>query len=243
MKYELWEVGGHVRDGLLGIPSKDIDYSVVVEEKYRQEDPLTVFNLFSKELKKEGYKVFLETPDCFTIRAKFPNSKEVADFVLARKEMEYIEGTRKPTVVLGSLKDDLIRRDFTVNAMARNKDTGEFVDLFGGQKDLQDKILRTPIDAAISFNDDPLRILRAIRFSITKGFSLSDNIIAAIKTFKPNGIKKVSTERIKDELQKMFYTDTLETLEFLEHLKKWNPFLFLLIFRSKLLWLKPTMEK
>lgn len=242
LKYELYEVGGHVRDGLLGIKSNDIDYSVVVADEFMGEDPKHVFNLLSADLTAKGFKIFLETPEMFTIRAMFPNSTEVADFVLSRKETEYVEGTRRPTIVLGTLEDDLKRRDFTINAMARNKETGEFVDLFGGQKDLQDMILRTPLDACISFEDDPLRILRAIRFSITKGFRLSDEVIAGIQTFKPNGIKKVSVERIRDEMYKMFEHDTLETLTILRLLEKWNPFLFLLLFRAKNFWLKPSLS-
>ena len=242
LEYTLYLVGGTIRDSLLGLQSNDIDYSVVVADEFLKEDPTEVFNLLSEDLKEKGFKVFLETPEMFTIRAKFPNSQEVADFVLSRFEQEYIEGTRRPVVTLGTLEDDLRRRDFTVNAMARNKETGEFVDLFGGQKDLQDRILRTPLDAAISFEDDPLRILRALRFSITKEFILSEEVIDAIKIFRPSGIKKVSVERIREEFHKMFYYDTLETLTFLRLLETWNPRLYLLLFRSKNFWLKPSLD-
>jgi len=242
LEYQLFLVGGFLRDELLGLQSNDIDYSVVVADEFLKEDPTEVFNLLSEDLKEKGFKVFLETPEMFTIRAKFPNSQEVADFVLSRFEQEYIEGTRRPVVTLGTLEDDLRRRDFTVNAMARNKETGEFVDLFGGQKDLQDRILRTPLDAAISFEDDPLRILRALRFSITKEFILSEEVIDAIKIFRPSGIKKVSVERIREEFHKMFYYDTLETLTFLRLLETWNPRLYLLLFRSKNFWLKPSLD-
>lgn len=242
LKYKLYEVGGHVRDGLLGIKSNDIDYSVVVADEFLDKDPLAVFKLLSADLTDKGFKIFLETPEMFTIRAKFPNSQEVADFVLSRKETTYVKGTRRPNIVLGTLEDDLKRRDFTINAMARDKETGEFVDLFNGQQDLQDKILRTPLDAAISFEDDPLRILRAIRFSITKGFKLSEEVVDAIKTFKPHGIRKVSVERIREEMYKMFYFDTLETLTFLRLLERWNPYLYLLLFRAKTFWLKPSLD-
>lgn len=242
LKYELYEVGGHVRDGLLGLKSNDIDYSVVVADEFLGEDPNEVFALLSADLTAKGYKIFLETPEMFTIRAKFPNSQEVADFVLSRKESTYIDGTRRPNVILGTLEDDLRRRDFTVNAMARNKETGEFIDLFGGQQDLQDKILRTPLDAIISFEDDPLRILRAMRFSITKEFRLSEEIVTAIQLFKAKGMNKVSVERIRDEMYKMFYSDTLETLTFLRLLERWNPYLYLLLFRAKNFWLKPSLD-
>jgi tRNA nucleotidyltransferase/poly(A) polymerase len=112
----------------------------------------------------------------FTIRAKFPAdhkfAKLDADFVMARKEVGYVEGTRRPILELGTLEDDLIRRDFTVNAMAEDED-GNLIDLFNGQIDLQRMVLITPKAPKITFDEDPLRIIRAIRFSITKGFSLT----------------------------------------------------------------------
>ena len=89
----------------------------------------------------------------------------VADFVMARKEVGYIPNTRTPIVEPGNLYDDLSRRDFTVNALAKDPDTGEIIDYFGGLEDIKKKLLRTPLPP---FDDDPLRILRGIRFSITK---------------------------------------------------------------------------
>ena len=244
MKYKLYEVGGKIRDEFLGLKSKDIDYSVVIEG--RNEYPIEeVFANFVEQIKSEGFQVFVETPDCFTVRAKFPkdhtHSGLDADFVLARKELGYIKGTRQPKVVLGTLRDDLLRRDFTVNAMAKDIE-GNIVDLFDGQKDLQNKILRTPIDTAVSFNDDPLRILRAMRFSITKGLDWSDEMWRTLDAFDSNKLKVVSTERIREELLKCFKFDTRRTFEYLRIISLSNYSLYLELLPDEI-WLMPTTKK
>lgn len=244
MKYKLYEVGGKIRDEILGLKSKDVDYSVVLEDI--EQDPLVGFNNFLNTIKKEGYKVFLPTPECFTIRAKFPDNHKfsglVADFVLARKEVGYIPGTRQPIVKLGILEDDLIRRDFTVNSLAKDID-GNIIDLFEGIKDLKDNILRTPTDTAISFNNDPLRIVRAMRFNITKGLDFSDDIWRTISTFDFIKFKEtVSKERVREELTKMFMHDTLKTLDMLSTLSKINYLLYSSIM-SQGLRLKPTFKE
>jgi len=203
------------------------------------------FEWFLETIKEQGYEVFLATPDVFTIRAKFPKTHKhsglVADFVLARKEEGFVAGTRRPeSCVLGTLEDDLRRRDFTVNAIAKGED-GIIIDKFDGISDLGYMILRCPIDAATSFNDDPLRILRAFRFSITKGFKIHFELFRAIKLLDPNRfIETVSIERIREELDKMFRFDTLKTIELLEELKCRNPQIYKHILTN--LWLKPTTE-
>jgi tRNA nucleotidyltransferase/poly(A) polymerase len=178
----------------------------------------------------------------FTIRAKFPSdhkfAKLDADFVMARKEVGYVEGTRRPILELGTLEDDLVRRDFTVNAMAEDED-GNLIDLFNGQLDLQNMILITPQAPKITFEDDPLRIIRAIRFSITKGFSLR-YLDFFIYNFDYEGkMGVVSIERIREELLKCFKHDTLKTLEMLNT----SPTLRDYVFKNNILWLKPTFEK
>lgn len=244
MKYKLYEVGGKIRDELIGLKSKDVDYSVVIEEYYKPIDQ--AFYDFVEAIKKEGYEVFLETPDCFTVRAKFPVDHKysgVADFVLARKELYYPETGRKPVSKLGTLQDDLERRDFTLNALAKDEQ-GNIVDLFGGYTDLMENILRTPKDSYKSFRDDPLRIIRAMRFCITKGFILSDDVRDAIKEIGIQGIEKVSVERIREELEKCFNYDTLKTLEYLYYMKHTLKFdLIGYAFRGTPLRLQPTMKK
>lgn len=244
MKYELYEVGGKIRDEFLGLRSKDIDYTVVIlgRDQYPIDE---VFENFVEQIESEGYQVFVTTPDCFTVRAKFPkdhvHSGQDADFVLARKELGYIKGTRQPEVVLGTLEDDLLRRDFTLNALAKDIE-GNIIDLYNGQKDLQDRILRTPTDAVVSFNDDPLRILRAMRFSITKGFGFSDEIVNAIELFDDSKLLVVSVERMQVELHKMFMHDTERSLQLLWWLQQRNYMLYERIIQSGIR-LEPTLKK
>jgi len=244
--YKLYEVGGAVRDALLGLQSKDIDYTVVVSSDDPGVDAVIAFNWFHAEIVRDGYEVFLCTPDVFTIRAKFPKAHAhaglVADFVLARKESGFVEGTRRPlNIELGTLEDDLRRRDFTVNAIARDLD-GNIIDLFGGIYDLHNKTLTCPIDPETSFNDDPLRILRALRFCVTKGFIITPKIDNAIVNFNYNRfIDTVSVERVREELDKMFRFNTVAALNVLYRLQGLNPVLFSYIFNQ--LWLKPTTEK
>lgn len=248
MKYKLYEVGGRVRDKFLGLNSKDVDYSVVIpqEQAFFNIMPVEeVFKHFVSQIRFEGFQVFVETPDCFTVRAKFPKDHVHAgldaDFVLARKEDGYIKGTRRPNITLGTLQDDLERRDFTVNCMAEDID-GNIIDLFGGQNDILRKVLRTPCDTVVSFNDDPLRILRAFRFAITKGFGFSEDITHAIKMFDPKKMDVVSTERVKSELEKMFKFDTSLSWDWLCWLRDMNPRLFYSLLKRDGLWLLPTTK-
>jgi tRNA nucleotidyltransferase/poly(A) polymerase len=167
----------------------------------------------------------------------------VADFVMARKEVGYVEGTRRPILELGTLEDDLLRRDFTLNAMAEDID-GNLIDIFGGIDDLKIGLLRTPLPAKQTMMDDPLRILRALRFTITKDFVMSDDIWEAMK--QPNILKKleqtVSGERIREELMKMMKYDTPKSLRLLMDVDEIIPGFLNLIFKDGM-WLKPTNEK
>jgi poly(A) polymerase len=252
---KIYKVGGCVRDKLLGIESNDIDFTFVLDDIN-----MTVNDGF-KEMEQymldRGYKIFLSTPDCFTIRAMFPddhvNAGLVADFVLARKEVGYIEGTRRPKLELGTLYDDLQRRDFTVNAIAEDED-GNLIDPFNGKRDLLDfGLLRTPMNANITFMDDPLRILRALRFAVTKGFFIDTPLWHAMEQ---NDILEklyntVSQERIRDEIYKMMKYDSIHgmiiLLEANDRIKEVviddNDISFIEIVFNNGLWLKPTFEK
>lgn len=245
--FKFYEVGGCVRDEILGIKSKDIDYVAVPSDDLLKDvsSAHTMFGILEEYLKVEGFDIFLVTESCFTIRAKFPQGHKyqgVADFVMARKEIGYVEGTRQPIVVPGTLRDDLIRRDFTLNALAKDED-GNIIDLFDGMWALENKILITPQTAWVTMLDDPLRLLRAFRFSITKGFDISpriwetchvDDIIEKLE-------KVVSQERIRDEVYKMMKHDTIKSLELFEKIKYTNPKLIEIMF-GRGMWLKPTME-
>lgn len=240
--FRFYEVGGKIRDELLGLESKDIDYVAVPNEDRitKNTSAEEAFNLLVEDIKLRGYEIYLITPRAYTIRAKMAAGAVVADFVLARKEIGYVKGTREPIVVPGTLHDDLARRDFTVNAIAKCTLTGDYIDPFEGQWDIKAKLLRTPIKGEITFDDDPLRLLRAIRFAVTKGFSISSDIQGLLTNFDYN--KKfhvVSEERIREELYKSFKYDTIATLKWLESFPEIREY----IFTKTNLWLKPTNEK
>lgn len=247
MDCKIYFVGGYVRDKFLGLDSKDIDFVFVI-------DNINIsiaegFLIMQNWLVYEGFNIFLTTPKMLTIRAKFPNNEKyvnyyglTADFVLARKE-EYNEDSRRPTVQIGTLKDDLERRDFTINAMAMDLD-GNLIDLFNGLDDLKQRTLRTPLDSLITLNDDPLRVLRALRFIITKDMVADEMLREAIINNKI--IEKlftlVSRDRIREELFRMFEYSTSETLKLLNKIEEKIPNFLNRLF-SDGLWLKPTNEK
>lgn len=159
---------------------------------------------------------------------------------LTRKEVGYVPGTRTPIVEPGNLYDDLSRRDFTVNAMAKDPDTGEIIDYFGGLKDIKEKLLRTPLPPIVTFDDDPLRILRGIRFSITKRLRVSEDMWQAMKAYDYfDKMPVVSEERIREELTKCFKCNSSLTLGWLSELTDLRDY----IFKNTNLWLKPTSEK
>ena len=190
---ECYVIGGYVRDIFLKRESKDIDVVVVgsgieiaeaVAKKLGKKAHLTVFKNFG------------------TAQVKL-NDLEV-EFVGARKE-SYQRDSRKPIVEDGTLEDDQNRRDFTINAMALclNKSRfGELVDPFNGMNDLQNFVLRTPLNPDITFSDDPLRMMRGIRFSAQLGFFLETNTFEAIARNNER-ISIISKERIADELNKI----------------------------------------
>jgi len=242
---EIFKVGGCVRDTLLGLNSNDIDFTFVCGNSQTVEDGWGEMITWLTENK---FEIFLKTPDCFTIRAKFPKDHQfeglVAEFVMARKEVGYMKGTRRPILELGTLEDDLIRRDFTVNAIAEDID-GTLIDPFGGVEDLKTGLLRTPTDAKTTMMEDPLRILRALRFSLTKNLHITMGLRDAMK--QPNILKKleqtVSQERIREEIAKMMKFDSVQTMRILVDVDRdWIPGLLQLTFKDNM-WLEPTTKK
>ena len=242
---QIYEVGGCVRDEIIGVHTNDIDFTFVLDNTDQTVDE--GWDEMLTHLKTEGFKIFLETKDCFTVRAKFPkghvNEGLVADFVMARKEVGYILGTRKPILELGTLEDDLRRRDFTLNALAKDLD-GTIVDLFEGKKHLEEGILVTPLNPIKTFFDDPLRMIRALRFSITKGFEIDPEVWDAM--FEPGLIEHlknvVSKERIQGEVYKMMKHDTVSTLRLLAKIDKIEPKLLEVMFGGDI-WLLPSTKK
>tara|TARA_B100001173_G_scaffold67013_1_gene56747 strand:- start:339 stop:1073 length:735 start_codon:yes stop_codon:yes gene_type:complete len=242
---QIYEVGGCVRDEIIGTHTNDIDFTFVLDNTDQTVDE--GWEQMLSHLKTEGFKIFLETKDCFTVRAKFPkghvNEGLVADFVMARKEVGYVDGTRQPILELGTLEDDLTRRDFTLNALAKDLD-GNIIDLFDGQTHLSQKVLITPLEPIKTFMDDPLRMIRALRFSITKGFDIHPTVWNAI--FTPGLIDKlsevVSQERIQGEVMKMMKHDTVKTLRLLSVIDKKDSRLIEIMFGGDI-WLLPSTKK
>lgn len=243
---KLYKVGGCVRDRLLGVKTKDIDFVFVLDDlnKTVQEG----FQEMKSWMENEGFKIFQSVPEMFTIRAKFPKGHKFegldADFVMARKEIGYEEGTRRPVLELGTLEDDLIRRDFTVNAMAEDEDEN-LIDLFNGMEDLKNMILKTPLDARKTFMDDPLRMIRALRFLITKGFTIHPTIWVAMRQddILDKLRQTVSAERIREELCKMMSFNTPATIKLIHDVENNHCKGFIELIFGRGLWLKPTFEK
>jgi len=193
MHLECYAIGGYVRDIFLHRPSKDIDIVTVgsgivlaeaIKDKLGKKAKLSVFKNFG------------------TAQIKYKDTE--IEFVGARKE-SYQRDSRKPIVEDGTLQDDLERRDFTINALAvcLNKDRfGELIDPFEGLNDMEKLTIRTPLDPDITFSDDPLRMMRAIRFSSQLGFDIEPDTFEAITRNKER-IEIISKERIIDELNKI----------------------------------------
>lgn len=190
---ECYVVGGYVRDIFLSRPSKDIDI-VVVGSGIRMAE------VFSKKLGKgASLSVF---KNFGTAQVKYHEIE--VEFVGARKE-SYSHDSRNPIVENGTLEDDQNRRDFTINAMAvcMNEDRfGELIDPFNGMDDLKERTIKTPLDPDITFSDDPLRMMRCIRFATQLNFYIDDETFQALERNKER-INIISKERIADELNKI----------------------------------------
>ncbi len=193
MGVQAFVIGGWVRDLLLNRPCKDIDFVCIGSG----------IELAERVAKKLGGDYHVNVYKNFGT-AQITYQDYIIEFVGARKE-SYDRNSRKPVVEDGTLQDDQNRRDFTINALAislSKKNYGELLDSFGGIKDLDAGIIRTPLDSDITYSDDPLRMMRAIRFASQLGFTIEKKSFDAISKNKER-IKIVSKERIADELNKI----------------------------------------
>lgn len=190
---ECYLIGGYVRDLLLQRPSKDIDVVVVGSG-------IDMAKAVAQKLGKNTHVSIFKTYGT----AQVKNRQYELEFVGARRE-SYQQESRNPIVEDGTLEEDQNRRDFTINALAicLNKARfGELIDPFGGISDLEQKILRTPLNPDITFSDDPLRMLRAIRFATQLDFRIADDTLEAI-TRNSQRITIITKERVLDELNKI----------------------------------------
>ncbi len=198
LNLETFVIGGWVRDLLLGRASKDIDFVCIGSG-------IALAQTVAKKL-GEGHKVTIYKTYG---TAQITHEDYVLEFVGARKE-SYNRNSRNPIVEDGSLQDDQHRRDFTINAMAislSEKNFGQLIDPFNGIRDLQEKIIKTPLDSNLTYGDDPLRMMRAIRFASQLGFTIEKESFDSIAKNKDR-INIVSKERVSDELNKIILSTT-----------------------------------
>jgi putative nucleotidyltransferase with HDIG domain len=193
---EVYVVGGFVRDLYLGKEGSDIDFVVIG-------DAIQYAESFKKKYKSSEIVTY---PQFGTTMLHYQNHK--LEFVTARSE-KYKSNSRKPIVKKSDLNSDLSRRDFTVNCLAMDISPDRFgtvIDIFDGLKDLKKRLIKTPLDPAVTFDDDPLRMLRAIRFSAVLQFNIHPDTYQAIIKYRDR-LKIISQERITEELKKMLRAD------------------------------------
>lgn len=220
-----WFVGGCVRDELLGIKSKDIDIMV----------DLPSFKELEAWAESRLDRIYERRPEKLILRGHGPYGP--VDYNLPRAESAYSNNRSPDSVQVGDFEDDMDRRDFTCNAIAQNTVTGELIDRHGGIKDIKNRHLRAVGNAHKRLAEDHLRILRAIRFCVTKGFTP----VGQVKTILLDGsyaskLLTLPVDRIRDEMRKAFSVDTTETLRFLASI---HPYYTQVIF-DRGLWLLPT---
>lgn len=229
MKFPTYLVGGAVRDEILGIPCKDLDFVMVAPS----------FEAMKKELLSQGCKIFVEKPEFLTLRVKHP-ALGCVDFACARKDGVYSDGRRPDsTAIADNLEQDLSRRDFTCNAMAKSLEHGRILDPFHGQQDMSNGILRAVGNPDARLREDTLRAFRAIRFACTKCFGIEIELWNAINRLTPMNFDGVSTERIREELLKASKVDVVRLFWFLakDFPVLWN------VTQQRGIWWKPTTEQ
>lgn len=209
----LYLVGGAVREIVRGFPEKVNDWDFAVEAPS--------FEYMRGWIREQGFEIFLETPQYYTIRARSSEgftfagmdmSGRTFDFTLCRTESDYTDGRRPDNVAPGTIEQDLARRDFTINAMAMDKD-GEIIDPFGGREDIEIGTIRC-VGGDDRFVEDYLRVIRAIRFSIQLDFRVATDEHCFISSaVRSDLLKTISEDRVRDELTKCFKLDTGKTLE------------------------------
>lgn len=216
----LYEVGGCVRDELLGVATKDIDLAAEITGVDNMHQALSFLEDWCDA---QGYERFVTKPEFATVRARFPKGHEhslsglTVDFVVCRSDGPYSDGRHPDYVEVGDLYTDLARRDFTMNAMARPFGTHkELIDPHDGQWDLQKGILRFVGEPMDRLREDGIRALRAIRFMITKDLIMAGETKKAVCSAEvATLLDGVHEDRARTELNKCFAFDTARTIAFL----------------------------
>jgi len=208
---ELYLCGGSCRDYILKKPAKDRDFVVITEHTF--DELVDIINSFPNS------QVFLAKKEFNTIRCKIDH--EVIDLVFPRLDGEYTDG-RHPNYIVNadSLEADSTRRDFTMNAMYIDK-YGILYDFHNGEQHIKNKIIYTVGDANKRFQEDYLRILRAVRFSCQLDFDISTDVLTAMK-LNAHNLSLISTERIMDELNRSFIADPEKTIKYINYLSLYN---------------------
>lgn len=236
---KMYLVGGAVRDYFINdeIKPKDFDFSVEAES----------YDHMKTWLLESHFEIFLESPEYFTIRARrkdrwmfadFDLSNMTYDFVLCRKDGAYSDGRRPDTVEAGTIYDDLARRDFTMNAIAVDKD-GKFIDPFNGLADISNGLICC-VGGTDRLREDGLRMIRALRFYATlDGFDFDYDLAAFMRDW-PNTkyLENIAVERIKDELHKAFSHNPMNAINSFTN----YPHILNYILEETDIWLMPTLK-
>ena len=225
----IFEVGGSIRNELLGKPAKDRDFAVIALD----------YDTMRQYLIDRGASIYQERPQFVSIRAKLEPLGAV-DFTLARKESFYTDARHPDSVSPAkTIEEDLARRDFTMNAIAREAGTDVLIDPFNGQMALHCKVIKSVGKAVDRFTEDRLRIFRAIRFACQLDFNISDEIEDAIDSFRSmESFNPVTKEMMQVELYKAFSANWKKAIRILDI----HPFLWEVI-DHKGIWFKPTLEE
>lgn len=228
--FKVYLVGGAVRDKFLGVQSKDLDFIVMAQS----------FDEMKGFLLAQGCKIFVEKPEYLTIRANHPVWGAV-DFACPRTDGNYTDGRRPDsTSIADTLEADLERRDFTCNAIAQDMETGDIIDPFNGRADIESRKLRCVNSARARFHEDKLRAFRALRFAITKGFHLDVEISNAIGSLTVASFQNVASERIREELLKMFKVNWLRSTRLLTEFPHG---VLLEVINERGIWFVPTLSR
>lgn len=212
---QFFEVGGAVRDAIMGRQSSDVDFTVIAPS----------WEALLARLQDDGFRIWQVREQFFTVRAGIPECHPLrsrardADFVWARKEGPYSDGRRPDWVLPGTLEDDLARRDFTMNAIARDTATGEFIDSHDGMRDIDRRIIRAVGNPMERILEDALRVARGLRFGVAFEFAFNIHTWVAMTSYAAaDALAKVSTDRRREEVNKMLDANQDSALSMLARL-------------------------